>query len=128
MDKKKVVVKYKNGNQIKGYTNGFFPNKASFHIDTLNGEVKEIRLEDLKAVFFVWDFEGNKNHKKTYRNNVSGGGQKIKVTFRDGEEVVGYTSGYSPERQGFVMTTADLGGNNHRIYVVKSAARKIDFV
>jgi len=128
MDKNKVVVKYKNGTLIKGQTSDFFPNKASFHIDTLNGEVKEIRLEDLKAVFFVKDFEGDKDHKTIYHDNVAGGGRKIKVIFQDGEEVVGYTLGYSPERQGFMMTPADLGGNNERIYVVKSAARKIDFV
>jgi hypothetical protein len=53
----------------------------------------DIWLEDLKAVFFVKDFKGNKDHKKTYRDEVAGGGRKIKVTFQDGEEIVGYTFG-----------------------------------
>ena len=127
MDINKVVVRYRNGTLIKGHTSDFFPNKASFHIDISNGEVKEVRMEDLKAVFFVKDFEGNKDHKKTYDDDVAGGGRKIKITFQDGEQVVGYTLGYSPERQGFMITPADLAGNNERIYIVKSAARKIDF-
>lgn len=124
----KVVAKYKNGTSIKGHTIDFFPNKASFHIDTLNDAIREVCLEDLKAIFFVRDFEGNKDHKNIYYDNVAGGGRKIKVIFQDGEEIIGYTQGYSPERQGFMMTPADLVGNNERIYVVKSAARKIDFV
>jgi hypothetical protein len=124
----KVVVKYKNGTLIKGHSSDFFPNKASFHIDTFSGEVKEVWTEDLKAVFFVKDFEGNKDHKKIYRDNIVGGGRKITVNFQDGEEIVGFTFGYSPERQGFIMIPADLEGNNERIYVVKSATRKIDLV
>jgi hypothetical protein len=50
------------------------------------------------------------------------------VNFSDGEIVIGYTLGYSPERQGFYMTPADLQGNNERIFVVKSATAKIEFL
>jgi hypothetical protein len=42
--------------------------------------------------------------------------------------VVGYTLAYSPDRQGFFMTPADLQGNNERIFVVKSATEKIELL
>jgi hypothetical protein len=52
----------------------------------------------------------------------------MKVRFFDGETVVGYTLGYSPDRQGFYLTPADLQGNNERIFVVKSATEEIKFL
>jgi hypothetical protein len=94
----------------------------------MNGEVLEISIEDLKAVFFVKDFEGKKTHQDSYDENIAGGGKKINVRFSDGETVVGYTLGYSPDRQGFFLTPADLQGNNERIFVVKSATEKIEFL
>jgi hypothetical protein len=128
MERNKVVVKYKDGALIKGQTGDFFPNKTTFHMETLHGELKEIQLAELKAVFFVKDFEGNKDHVKTYHDHVAGGGRKIKVIFQDGEEIIGYTLGYSPERQGFMLLPGDLSGNNERIYVLKSGTKKIEFI
>jgi hypothetical protein len=112
----------------KGTTRDFSLHKTHFHLEETNGEISEISIEDLKAVFFVKDFEGNKTHQKSYDDNISGGGKKIKVSFFDDETVVGYTLGYSPERQGFFLAPADLQGNNERIFVVKSATKKIDFL
>jgi hypothetical protein len=48
--------------------------------------------------------------------------------FIDGETMAGYTLGYSPDRQGFYLTSADLQGNNERIFVVKSATEKVEFL
>jgi hypothetical protein len=50
------------------------------------------------------------------------------VKFSDGESIIGYTLGYSPDRQGFFMTPADSKSNNQRIFVVKSASEKIEFI
>ena len=113
---------------IKGTTRDFFPNKTQFHLEEITGEILQINIEDLKAVFFVKDFEGKKSHQKSYEDVVAGGGKKIKVRFFDGEQVVGFTLGYSPDRQGFFLTPADLKGNNERIFVVKSATEKIEFL
>ena len=128
MEPNKVVAKFKDNTLAKGKTSDFFPNKTQFHLENLNGEIVGISIEDLKAVFFVKDFEGNKNHDKNYNDEIAGGGRKIRVRFFDGETVVGYTLGYSPDRQGFYMTPADLKGNNERIFVVKSATEKVEFL
>ena len=128
METNKVVVRFKDGSLLKGKTNDFFPNKTSFHLETLNGETRQIEVEKLKAFFLVKDFEGNKNYDEDYKDEISGTGRKIMVTFSDGESIIGYTLGYSPDRQGFFMTPADLKSNNQRIFVVKSASEKIEFI
>ena len=128
MEPNKVVAKFKDNSMRKGTTSDFFPNKTQFHLEEMNGEILEIRIEDLKAVFFVKDFEGNKNHQYNYDDQIAGGGRKIKVRFFDGETVVGYTLAYSPDRQGFFLTSADLQGNNERVFVVKSSTEKVEFL
>jgi hypothetical protein len=85
-------------------------------------------VEQLKAFFWVKDFEGNKNYDEDYGDEIAGTGRKIMVKFSDGESIIGYTLGYSPDRQGFFMTPADLKSNNQRIFVVKSASEKIEFI
>lgn len=128
METNKVVARFKDGSIMKGKTNDFFPNKTSFHLETLNGETQQIQVEQLKAFFLVRDFEGNKTYDEDYKDEISGTGRKIMVTFSDGESIIGYTLGYSPDRQGFFMTPADLKSNNQRIFVVKSASEKIEFI
>lgn len=128
METNKVVARFKDGSLMKGKTNDFFPNKTSFHLQTLTGETEKIDVEQLKAFFLVKDFEGNKNYNEEFNDEVAGAGRKIRVTFSDGESITGYTLGYSPDRRGFYMTPADLNSNNVRIFVVKSASEKIEFV
>jgi hypothetical protein len=128
METNKVVVRFKDGSVSKGKTSDFFPNKTQFHLEAVDGEIAQISIEELKAVFFVKDLDGNKSHKDNYIDGVAGGGRKIKVVFSDGETVIGYTLGYSPDRLGFYVTPADLQGNNDRIFVVKSATREIEFL
>jgi hypothetical protein len=124
----KVVVRFKDNTILKGKTNNFFPNKTSFHLEVADGEQIEIHLEDLKALFFVKTYEGDKQHRKSYADKVPGGGRKIQVRFSDGETIVGFTTGYSPDRPGFYMVPADLKGNNERIFVVVSATEAIEMI
>ena len=128
MGTNKVVAKFKDNTVLKGKTSNFFPNKAKFHLEEINGKIVEISIEELKAIFFVKDFEGDKNRTDNYNDEIAAGGKKIKVIFFDGETVIGYTLGYSPNRQGFYITPADLQGNNQRIFVVASATDKIEFL
>jgi len=124
----KVVLKFKDKTILKGKTNNFFPNKTSFHLELVSGERIEIHIEELKAMFFVKSYEGDKQHEKNYADKVPGGGRKIKVKFADGETITGYTTGYSADRAGFYMVPGDLRGNNERIFVVASATEAIEMV
>ena len=62
--------------------------------------VIEVRVPDLKAVFFVRDFSGS--HERTKLRGFLAAppetpkGKKVAVLFRDGELICGYTLSFSP--------------------------------
>ncbi len=138
MSMNKVVARFKDGSLIKDKTSDFSPIKNFFHLEMMSGQkikveienlkVVEIDISELKAAFFVKDFDGNKDRQDTYEDNIPGAGKKIEVKFNDGELVIGFAMSYSPERHGFFLTPADLKGNNERIFIVKSATDKITFL
>jgi len=133
MEKVKVVVRYGDGRLNKGFTEDFFPNKERFHLIPANntsGVPIEVSMKDLKAIFMVRDFIGNRLYKerKKYIEGEKPSGKKVEVTFMDGEVLVGSTLGYDPKRQGFFIFPADSKSNNIRVYVVSSAAEKVRYL
>lgn len=126
----RVVVRYLNGKVRKGTTQDFYPNRPRFHLLPADGgEPVEIRSADLKAVFFVKTFEGDRQRKKL-RGFVeapaeTAQGKKIAVRFKDSELICGYTLSFTPDRDGFFVSPADTAGNNIRIYVLTAAAAEI---
>jgi hypothetical protein len=134
MEPVKIVVRYLDGRLLKGYSQNFFPNKPSFHISPLDPDKSkdpaEVYVNQLKAVFFVRDFLGNKDYveKKTFPEGVKPQGRVIEVTCRDGEVLVGTTTGYDPKRSGFFLFPADPQVNNVKIYIVSGAVVKVRFL
>lgn len=125
MKHNKVVLKYKDGTIKKGQIDNFFPEKTRFYLQTLDGEAEYIGMEELKAVYFVKDHEGNKDYESNYSDFRPGEGLKIGVKFHDDETIIGYSLAYSPKRQGFMLTPADQRCNNIRIFVIQSAVKKV---
>ena len=121
----KVVARFKDGSLIKGNTKDFSLSNNEFHLELINGEIKKIDTEKLKALFCVKTFEGNKNHVERYTDVIPKGGRKIIVEFNDGEIIIGYTQIYTPELQGFFLIPADLESNIEHIYVITSATKNI---
>ena len=135
MDQIKVVVHYKDGTVVKGHSQDFNPNRPFFHLHTESpgapgNESLTIEMRELKAVFFVKTFEGNKDYRK--RNEFlptdRPQGKKVEVTFFDDEIIQGSTVGYDPQRQGFFLFPADGNSNNIRIFVVSSAVKNYRFL
>jgi hypothetical protein len=62
MEPIKVVVRLKDGTVVKGKTNDFFPNKPQFHLTTGEGFIDEYQVEELKALFFVKDYDGDESY------------------------------------------------------------------
>jgi hypothetical protein len=123
----KIVIKFHDGSVMKGEATDFQPENKYFYLRLLEGGTKRIDIEALKAIFFVKDFGGNKDHKKVYNDVMPWGGQKITVHFTDGEKITGYMSSFSTGRYGFFMTPADSGGNNEQIFVLNSAVKEKSF-
>jgi hypothetical protein len=134
MEPSKIVARYRDGRALKGSTQNFFPNKPVFHVNRLGGtapgDVIEVKLEDLKAIFFVRDFTGNAKYVE--RKELSPGdrpqGRLMEVTCKDGEVIVGTTTGYDPKRPGFFLFPIDPSANNLRVYVVAGAVRTARFL
>ena len=133
MEVAKVIARYVNGTALKGVTQDFFPNKDRFHLyppSNLSGERVEVLLKDLKAVFFVRDFEGNSQYgeRKGYLDGERPAGRKVEVTFGDGEVLVGSTLGYESSRPGFFLFPADPQTNNVRVFAVSKAVRAVRYL
>jgi hypothetical protein len=126
----RVVVRFSNGGTLKGTTQDFKPASPRFHlIPAAGGAPVEVRVGDLKAVFFVKDLDGKPSRPKlegfVSAPAETSQGKKVAVRFRDEELLCGYTLSYSPDRPGFFLFPADPESNNQRVYVVTSAAAEI---
>lgn len=131
----RVVARFNDGRILKGYTHDFLPEKEFFHLiedassgaDT--GTSHEINVPDLKAVFFVKTFGGNRdyNEKKNFKevNAAALHGIKIKVTFKDGEVLCGLSLGYNKTKKGFFIVPLDPLSNNDRIYIVAASTIEV---
>jgi hypothetical protein len=130
----KVVAHYQDGHVVKGVTNDFLPAKDRFHLipaDSPSGtKPSEVNVSELKALFFVKDFAGDPTHKRSqdFDPKKPAGGRKIRVSFKDGEVIVGTTQGYQPNRPGFFVIPADAQSNNERCFVVAAATSEVSFV
>ncbi len=129
----KVVVRFRDGKMLKGFTYDFNPHKEVFHVTMKTQyakEVAEVSNSQLKAVFFVKTFEGNKDHRgvdefslESLENIPS---LKIKVTFFDGEVMYGSTNGYAPDRKGFFIFPADQESNNERVFIIRESTTAVE--
>jgi hypothetical protein len=133
MLKKKVVVRYQNGEIVKGWVQDFRPDRESFILFPLFEYSKEERIEiefsSLKAVFFVKDFIGNKDYKKIRTFNVdlkiTPSQRKLIVNFIDGEHLYGTSHNYGRYKVGFFMYPIDSKDNSERIFVVHKAIESV---
>ena len=134
MEPVKIIVHFRDGRIIKGFSQDFFPNKSSFHLNKdITGkspDLVEIQLSDLKAVFFVKDFEGDAEYKerKIFMEGDKLSGRKVEVIFEDGEMMQGSVLGYNPKQTGFFLFTVDPKGNNERVFVVNAVVKNFRFL
>jgi Family of unknown function (DUF6982) len=130
----KVIARFADGRVVKGTTVDFFPAKDSFRVTVADAPAGakpvEIHTKDLKALFFVKDFAGDPQRVKRNEFDPSHppAGRRIRVVFKDGEVLVGTTTGYQPGRPGFFLVPADVSSNNERCYIVAAATREISFL
>jgi len=133
MLKKKAVVKYQNGEIIKGWIEDFRPDRESFILFPFieYGEVErlEINFNSLKAVFFVKDFIGNKDYKKVRTFDVflkiTPSQRKLIVNFMDGEHLYGTSHSYGRYKVGFFVYPIDPKDNSDRIFVIHKAIESV---
>jgi hypothetical protein len=127
----KIVVRYVEGQVLKGYTQDFSAARAQFSLwPSLASPPNErviVPLARLKGVFFVRDFAGNPGYIERSETEQSQHGRRIEVTLVDHEVIAGRTLTYRPDGHGFFVMPADPLANNIRVFIVASAVRQVRF-
>ncbi|HXB56582.1 MAG TPA: hypothetical protein VN461_17560 [Vicinamibacteria bacterium] len=127
----KVVARYQDGRLLKGFTTDFLPEAEVFHLSpvapTQGATPVEVRVAELKALFFVREFQGRPDYsdRKEFDPARPPVGRKVRVIFKDGELILGTTPGYQPDHFGFFVVPADPRSNIERCFVVSSATRDV---
>ena len=126
----KVVARRLDGRLVRGYTADFHPSKLQLHLSAephSNGTLC-LALSEMKALFFVRDFAGDRRRIDHTEFDATVQGRKVSVTFRDGETLLGTTLNYRGEGNGFFMQPADSRSNNLRVFVAPGAAQHVRFL
>ena len=140
--REKVVFRFNDGTILKGHLNDFSPDLPAVNIEEAsNGRFRTVKIEELKAVFFVRSFEGNQDYKekKTYGIKRPKG-NRVFIRFIDGESLIGFVEGDLPWEKGFFLSkpTAGLKGfflrpvddvtNNMKVFVIASSINDVTVV
>ncbi len=126
-----VVIRFRDGSVQKGYTHDFTPLRDSFHLtlEDGSGEILAVDISQLKAIFFVKTFDGDRNYvEKKFFEQVDQSrfrGLKVRVVFEDGEIIRGISLGYNEKKKGFFLIPVDPACNNDRIYIISEACKDI---
>ena len=119
----KVAAHLVDGRILKGLALNFRPSQPTFLLKLRDVadpvEAISIRLADLKALFFVKEFEGDPNYRaSTGTDRTSLLEQRVRVRFHDGEVLRGTSPSRDLGGAGFFLIPMDPRSNNRRIYVV----------
>ena len=116
-----VVARFADGRVLKGTSLDVDPKGLTFHVGTSAGEMVEVTMADLKALFFVRSLSGNPDRSDAHDIAPTDprirGAKLVEVTFTDGEKITALALRYPPNQPYFFLTPVDTGGNNIRILV-----------
>ncbi|MEP7347992.1 MAG: hypothetical protein ABI877_22175 [Gemmatimonadaceae bacterium] len=115
-----VVARCVDGRVVKGMSLDVDPKRTSFHVRTTEGAMVEVRMADLKALFFVRSLSGDPDHTDAHEIASTDarrrGARLVEVKFKDGERITALLVRYPPQPV-FFLTPVDTSGNNIRILV-----------
>lgn len=125
----RAVVAFRDGRRLKGYILNFSALKERFRLFSSEpGKEKtgiDVQMNDLKAIFFVKDFEGRADYVEPPNADAPKRGRKVVVTFGDGETLSGATEAYNAQKLGFFMFPLAEASNNLRIFVINKNVRSV---
>jgi hypothetical protein len=124
-----VVAHFIDGRVVKGQCFDLSMVKPVCHVQQQGGGALEVRLTELKALFFVKDLEGDPARQEANRLETGDrrgvGARPMEVRFQDGEVLNGFVTGYAADRPFFFMVPADPDSNNTRIFVNRAAVARV---
>ena len=125
-----VVARYLDGKLLKGTSLDVDPTRPTFHVRPPEGSTAEVKLKDLKALFFVRSLEGDMARHEVHALDPadprSKGSTPVALHFPDGEVMIGLTNRFPPNRPFFFIVPVDPKSNNIRILVNRSAIKNME--
>ena len=96
-------------------------------LDT-EGKLKTVDLSDLKAIFFVREYEGSPGFHacQDFAEDSPKAGKAVKVTFSDGEVLRGRVLNMAEGSSGFFLFPPGPLDNNLKIFVVRGPGIKVE--
>jgi hypothetical protein len=126
---KKVVVLLLDRSSVKGYLNAAALGLAqTIDLLTTEGEHSSISLGDIKAVYFVREFDGPfELERKTFMSRPKLDGLWVRLRFRDDDAMEGIVSNNLLDLldTGVQLTPPDLHGNIFRMFIPRSALSEV---
>ena len=128
---KKVVVRKLDKSLVRGYVDP----RAYLSADAVElleheGRLVGIPLCQIKAVFFVRDFEGNRQHpeRKSFRSRPRQSGLWVRMIFKDSEILEGLMPNNLLEidPSGFYITPPDVYSNNLQVFVPRNSLAEME--
>ncbi len=121
----RVVAHFQDGHLVKGLSLDVAQNRPVCHVRTDSDGTVKVALADLKALFFVHEFDGDPDFVESDQP-VEGdmrlhGTYQITVQFKDGERMVGLSNRVPPAKPFFFMMPIDNRSNNIRMLVNSDA-------
>jgi len=127
----KIVVHLNGGVIRKGVTQDFDPQGSMFHLLPAEGGGVPLRISlgDMKALFYVKDYLGNRDYVSQQRfERVQREGLKAILTFHDGETLYGTIAEEDQDADRLFVYPADDRDNNIRLFVMRSSLRDLRIV
>ncbi len=129
---KQVVARYQNGRVLKGTSLDVDPSKPTCHVRPPREQAVEVSLKELKALFFVRTLDGNPEYREGRNVDPSDprsvGSTVVSLRFADGENMVGLTIRYPPNRPFFYILPVDPKSNNIRALINREAVVAMEAV
>ncbi len=93
----KAILRFIDGKMLKGYIKNFTLADEHIFIEDDSSETQKIRLKELKAIFYVRDFLGDRKHReKKAFSGARPSGKRLFIRFKDGEQMMGFLEGDTP--------------------------------
>ncbi|MBI3078112.1 MAG: hypothetical protein HYY85_14195 [Deltaproteobacteria bacterium] len=124
-----VVAHRRDGSLVKGSLLRLTTGEGRAAIRSEQGEVEEVELSQLKALFFVRSLQGNpgREEQRAFGERPVVGIKTI-VEFEDGEEMWGYTQRYRLGEEVVSLIPADVGSNNLQVFSSVASITGIRFL
>lgn len=121
---KRVIVRKLDRDSVSGYVGPHYLMDNKIELLNAAGKLVTVPLEEIKAVYFVRDFEASEEVvRKSFPSRPRAEGLWVRVTFKDQEILEGLMGNELSQfiAEGFLLAPPDTRGNAQRIFVPRTS-------